>query len=665
MFQPGSAVVLLGGESSKPLDRAEQALRNHGFRTQRIAALDRCGEPRGGEPSGDAYVWVGAVPEGAHFDAPVLVVAEPTDPRTPLPAGAAELRLGGDWSALGPRLQRMLALEASAPGRAPPASVDANPREDTVILQGALRLAEGISAGATADACLSQFATGLARELSAAVDVWPGSPSAENPCSPAALVRAARGDRLVQHAGEGSDRSAVLVPLPREGLVAQLVVLHRAAPFRAGELSLIEHAQSFLRIALSAQASMARLRETEAQLRQSERVQSVGQLAGGVAHDFNNMLMVLTAAAEVMRDGLGPDHRHAPHVRLILETSHRAAELTRKLLGFSRKSRMSLEVLDVHELLATVRELLEHTLDRRIRIAMSSSEGMGRIRADATHLQSALLNLCLNARDAMPAGGELSIRLRRAELTEEEAREALPSGAAGPCVAIEIEDTGVGMDERTLKRVFDPFFTTKEPGAGTGLGLSVVLATVREHGGAVRLSSRPGVGTRCTVLLPRADGPGAARSVAPGSAALEARALKILLVDDEPGVCRATAHWLRQLGHNVRALRDGARALRHLLTHFGDYDLLVLDVVTPRPTGIEVYQQLAQAGARLPTVFVSGSHEPDAVVEAERRPDVVFLQKPFRQAELERAIARVGASGASGAGEGDTERERGVSSLGG
>jgi CheY-like chemotaxis protein len=261
------------------------------------------------------------------------------------------------------------------------------------------------------------------------------------------------------------------------------------------------------------------------------------------------------------------------------------------------------------------------------------------VEADSTQLQNALLNICLNARDAMPGGGLLKISSQKVELDAIACESQFPNCKPGSYVRLEVRDTGTGMDAQTLEHAFDPFFTTKEPGRGTGLGLSVVFGAIREHGGAVLLDSRPGQGTCCTILLPLSE------RARPEEGALLPHArnngsLRILLLDDEPGVCRTAAQLMRQLGHNVQALRSGEKALSHLRTHSSGYDLLVLDVMMPHPTGVEVHRALCDEGIVLPTVFVSGYTEQPLLDELADDGGIVFLQKPFRQAELARAISR-------------------------
>jgi two-component system cell cycle sensor histidine kinase/response regulator CckA len=429
------------------------------------------------------------------------------------------------------------------------------------------------------------------------------------------------------------------LPVRREAAPCELLLLTRAVAFSEPEEALARVAVALLETALREHALRRELRDSRTQLEQSERIKSVGQLATGIAHDFNNLLMVISAAAEVMSDSFPPEHPCAPQLGLILDTSQRAAQLTRRLLAFSRKARPAMQPINLHEMLGTLREFLAHSIDRRISLRLAPCIGACMIEADQTQLGNALLNLCLNARDAMPEGGRLEVRTHRLELDAAECRARHPGCEPGPYVRVDIEDTGTGMDAATLERAFEPFFTTKEPGRGTGLGLPGVLAAVREHRGSIQLRSEPGGGTLCSLFLPLcerlfddvpASSPGLRRTAA----------LRVLLVDDEPSVCSTAAQLMRQLGHNVQALCSGEKALSHLRTHSSGYDLLVLDVMMPHPTGFEVRQALSRQGIELPTVFMSGSSNPSPLGAISEHAGVAFLDKPFRVAELEQAIVR-------------------------
>jgi signal transduction histidine kinase/CheY-like chemotaxis protein len=438
--------------------------------------------------------------------------------------------------------------------------------------------------------------------------------------------------------GEGADGFFLVVLPGLSSAPLEVLCFRRDTVFSPHEESLAALALATLRGALRHRVALDELRDSRVQLEQSQRLDTIGQLASGVAHDFNNLLMVISAAAEVVSDALDPDDPCAAQLGLILDTSHRAAELTRKLLVFSRKGRPVTRAVDVHDVLGTVREFLAHGIDRRITLQLSLCDGPCMVAADPTQLGNAILNICLNARDAMPDGGLLRISSQRVELGADACQSHYAGCEPGAFVRLEIKDTGTGMDAQTLARAFDPFFTTKAPGRGTGLGLPVVLATVREHKGSVVLESQPGGGTTCSLLLPLVSN---AASVVGTSAPESTRtaALRVLLVDDEPDVCLTAAQLVRQLGHNVQALCSGEKALSHLRVHSTGYDLLVLDLMMPHPTGPEVYRALAEEGIHLPTLFVSGSTDQPLLGALARHPGVAFLQKPFRQAELALAIA--------------------------
>jgi signal transduction histidine kinase/ActR/RegA family two-component response regulator len=437
---------------------------------------------------------------------------------------------------------------------------------------------------------------------------------------------------------EGPESFALLVPIRTSAPPFEWLSLVRRTPFSELEQNLAGLAAGLLEAALRRRVLSDELKDSRSQLEQSERVKSIGQLASGVAHDFNNLLMVISAAAEVMRDALAPEHPCASHLSLILETSHRAAEVTRKLLSFSRKGRPAIKPVDVHEVLGTVREFLAHGFDRRITLSLSLCDGPCVVDADATQLESAILNVCLNARDAMPDGGLLKMTTTRVELDAQACAGRFRGCRPGHFVRLDVKDTGTGMDEKTLARAFEPFFTTKAPGRGTGLGLPVVLAAVRDYKGGVLLESEPGGGTSCSILLPLGES-GFAESSQSDPASRRTATLRVLLVDDEPDVCLTAAQLLRQLGHNVQALCSGEKALSHLRVHSSGYDLLVLDVMMPHPTGLEVQRALSLEGIDLPTLFMSGSSDPSFERSSERDAGGVFLPKPFRQSDLALAIA--------------------------
>jgi signal transduction histidine kinase/ActR/RegA family two-component response regulator len=531
---------------------------------------------------------------------------------------AAEIELSSRAEQLEQHSRRLRVLEQLAQRLATVASVEEGIQQFSELLRGVL------------GACCAELWRG---------EILPDRVEEQIRRAAGEARRLGRVTSYAEPAAPAARRYGLVAPVQLFKPLPDLVVFASESPFGEHDPTVLSLGAALVEAALRSLAAAHDLRESQTQLHQRERLNSLGQLAGGVAHDFNNTLMVISAAAEVMADTLAAEHPCAPHLELIINTSQRAAQLTQKLLAFSRKSRLATQTVDLHDVLGALRELLSHALDRRITLTLSLGAGPFLIEADATQLQNALLNVCLNARDAMPEGGLLRISTERVELDAAGCARLVPGGKPGRYVRVDVRDTGTGMDEQTLARAFDPFFTTKEPGLGTGLGLSLVAGAIREHRGSVALGSRVGEGTRCAILLPLIE----RTRPESGLAQTDPRSntgRRILLLDDEPGVCRTAAQLLRQQGHNVQALRSGERALTHLRAHSNGYDLLVLDVMMPHPTGVEVYRALVEEGIVLPTIFVSGYSEQPLLEGMLDTAGVVFLQKPFRQADLADAMAR-------------------------
>jgi signal transduction histidine kinase/ActR/RegA family two-component response regulator len=521
-----------------------------------------------------------------------------------------------------------------------PAEEMALPPTALELSQALLELGPRLASADVPEAAAEALAAVLERALAATPLCWRGEPLF---ASERQALRVADEVRRSGQVGvcriDGPKPFVLLLPIRTQAPALELLAFQRRSPFSPLEQSLAALGKAQLEAALDKRALADALLDCRTQLAQSERLKSIGQLASGVAHDFNNLLMVISATAEVMSDAFPPEHVCATQLNLILDTSHRAAELTRKLLRFSRKAPPAVKPIDMHEVLGTVREFLAHGIDRSITLSLSLCEGPCVVDADATELGNAILNVCLNARDAMPDGGLLKITTSRVELDAQACAARFRGCQPGPFVRLEVKDTGTGMDEQTLARAFDPFFTTKDPGRGTGLGLPVVLAAVREHKGGVLLESESGGGTSCSILLPLRE-PGFCESSSSDPDSRRMAALRVLLVDDEPGVCLTAAQLMRQLGHKVQALCSGEKALSHLRVHSSGYDLLVLDVMMPRPTGLELHRTLNHEGIDLPTIFVSGSTDLALGGSVDAASGAVLLAKPFRQAELALAIGR-------------------------
>ncbi len=380
----------------------------------------------------------------------------------------------------------------------------------------------------------------------------------------------------------------------------------------------------------------SRLAETEAQLRQAQKMETVGQLTGGIAHDFNNLLQIVTGNLETLQRMMPAD---APRLRRAADNAmagaQRAATLTQRLLAFSRRQPLAPRAVDINRLIDGMSELIHRTLGEPVVIEMSLASGLWQVEADANQLEGAILNLAINARDAMPEGGKLILSTYNRTVSLGEKKD----GAPGDYVILSIADNGTGMDEATLARVFEPFFTTKDVGKGTGLGLSMVYGFVRQSGGHVRLHSTPGEGTTVRIVLPRLHQEQALIEdvpIEPAAPAAEAQPGEtILICEDDDAVRAHSVEMLRELGYEIREAADGAAALR-LLERRGDrIDLLFTDVVLPGGiTGAMVAQQARALRPRLRILFTTG-YARDAIVHHGRLdPGVALITKPFSRADL-------------------------------
>ena len=350
----------------------------------------------------------------------------------------------------------------------------------------------------------------------------------------------------------------------------------------------------------------------EAQLRQSQRLESVGQLAGGIAHDFNNFLSVIRGYARFLVEGLGDEDPHRSDAVEIEKAAERAARLTSQLLIFSRNEVVQRRVLDVAEVLTGLTSLLDRTLGENVRLMTDVERPLRRVEADPTQIEQVLVNLAVNARDAMPSGGELRVEL--ANVAEG------PNGA--PAVRLRVRDTGAGMNQDVVERAFEPFYTTKPKGEGTGLGLATVYGIVTQTGGTIKIDSTPGGGTTIEVLLPATEAP-VPEQAEPGDAADGATdGETILVVEDEAAVRRLTCRILKREGYTVLEAPDGRHAIDTWDAHPGEIDLLLTDVVMPGMSGKELAERLG-----IEPVFMSGYT--DDVMLRHGMEGLRLVQKPF------------------------------------
>ena len=379
-------------------------------------------------------------------------------------------------------------------------------------------------------------------------------------------------------------------------------------------------------------------RTIEERLRRSEKLEAIGRLAGGVAHDFNNQLTGILAGAEILQRALGHRPDLLDVVAEIRGSALRSAGLTGQLLAFSRKSAMRSCVVDVSQLVEEVVALLRRSMDCTVEIRSSATSPVATVRAAPERLHAALLNLALNARNAMPSGGVLTIETSLVELDAARCAELPFDVSPGRHVEITVTDTGVGFSDEARAHLFEPFFTTKEVGQGSGLGLAEVYGTVKAHGGAIAIDSVLGQGTSVTIWLPFAEGQAAPASrMADGLAAI--RPLRVLVADDEANVRKTLGLLLRGGGHAVVECGSGQEALARYAQDCRDVDVVILDITMPDLGGAEVLSRLRRLDPAVRVVLSSGygASVMDRIDAGAQR--IVFLQKPFTSEQLARALS--------------------------
>jgi len=371
------------------------------------------------------------------------------------------------------------------------------------------------------------------------------------------------------------------------------------------------------------------------QLAQSQKMDTVGQLAGGIAHDFNNMLSGILGSAEVIGMNQNLDSEVREYINIIINAAERASELTSKLLAFSRRGKIISSVIDIHECISSVIMLLKRSIDKRIIIKESLLAERFKITGVPTLIQNALLNLAINAKDAMPDGGSITIATREAYLDDEFLKK-YPHADKGLYLEIDVSDTGSGISRENLPKIFDPFFTTKPVGKGTGLGLAAVYGTVKEHRGFIRVYSEENVGTVFRLYLPLDSERNYEKEknesiIIPGKG-------RIMVVDDE-SVIRNTAYgMLSSMGYEVLLAQDGEEALKIYKSENEKIDLVILDMVMPKISGKETFERLKKIDKSVKVIFSSG-FSPEAVAGDIRGIGTIgFIQKPYRIVELSKLI---------------------------
>jgi PAS domain S-box-containing protein len=392
----------------------------------------------------------------------------------------------------------------------------------------------------------------------------------------------------------------------------------------------------------------------EEQLTQSQKMEAVGLLAGGVAHDFNNALSVITGYSGLLQMQLPADDPLVRYTEEIAKAAHRAAGLTRQLLAFSRKQVIQPVILDLNSLIVEMEKMLRRLIGENIEIFITRDVGLARVKADASQMEQILMNLAVNARDAMLQGGKVTIRTENADLDETYSLQHLHF-KPGRYVILSFSDTGCGMDKETLARIFEPFFTTKEPGKGTGLGLSTVYGIVKQNGGYISAYSEPGQGTTFKIYLPQAEGTVQSTPAVRTAEILPPRGSEtILLVEDEEALRTLARNCLENQGYCVLEAADGNAAIATAEKHSGPIQLLLTDVIMPGMNGRDLADRLTELRPTIKVLYLSG-YASDLIAQyGVLDPQILLLEKPFtlralliKVQEALRPSAKAKAAGAS------------------
>jgi len=376
------------------------------------------------------------------------------------------------------------------------------------------------------------------------------------------------------------------------------------------------------------------------QLRQAQKMEAVGQLAGGIAHDFNNILTAIQGNAQLLKMDLPSTGEQTERADEVIRGANRAADLTSQLLAFARKGKQQVVPVDIHNIVTQTVSILTHTIDKRIEIHLELHASPSTIMGDPTQLHSAMLNLGVNARDAMGDGGTLTYATRSVTLTRADCDEHAYELTPGDFLEIDVTDTGSGMNEQTQKRIFEPFFTTKEVGKGTGLGLAGVYGCVRSHDGSVSVSSKPGRGTTFTILLPLADTGASPTDRTVSSDAPVRGTGHVLIVDDEESVRNFVRTSLQNLGYTVSVCDDGAAGVDYYRKHQQEIDLVILDLVMPRMSGQDAFEEIKRINTNVRVLVSSGFSHTQATLQMLDDGALGLLNKPFQITELAQAVAR-------------------------
>jgi signal transduction histidine kinase/CheY-like chemotaxis protein len=384
----------------------------------------------------------------------------------------------------------------------------------------------------------------------------------------------------------------------------------------------------------------AERKQLEEQLLQSQKLEAVGLLAGGIAHDFNNLLTVITGYSQLSLRSLPSIDRLQSNLEEINKAGDRAASLTRQLLAFSRKQVLQLKVFDLNSVVSEMDRMLRRTIGEDIELRTTLSEGLGNVKADPGQMEQVIMNLVVNARDAMPAGGKLTIETKNDDLDETYARQHV-AVVPGPYVMLAVSDTGVGMDEETLRHIFEPFFTTKSVEKGTGLGLSTVYGIIKQSGGNIWVYSEPGKGATFKLYLPRVDERAQDYRHPEESSESPRGNETILLVEDEPVVLKLAQEVLETLGYRVLAAATGDAALSLCDQSNETIHLMLSDVIMPQMSGRQVATRIQSLRPQMRILYMSGYADSAIVHHGVLEEGTWFIQKPFSPQALALKVREV------------------------
>jgi len=371
-------------------------------------------------------------------------------------------------------------------------------------------------------------------------------------------------------------------------------------------------------------------------IQQLQKFEAIGRLSGGIAHDFNNLIGAILGWAELGCEDSAPGTKARERFQKIREQSHRAAKLTSQLLAFGRRQILQPRKINLNIFIREEMNFLGKVLGEDIEIRIVEAPDLQVVHADPTQLQQVFMNLCLNARDAMPAGGQLKIDTRNVVIGEDVCREHVHA-TAGNYVLMTVTDTGLGMDDATVERIFEPFFTTKELGKGTGLGLATVYGIVKQHGGFIYVDTEPGKGSSFRVYFPADSGVHEPREVIHNSLALKGSET-LLLVEDDDGLRDSVQEMLQTLGYRVISAPDGKKAVELFREHADEIQLVVMDVVMPSQGGLQSYPELVAIKPGIDVIFTSGYADEAESLAAQLEKGAKFLQKPYTLPKLSQIV---------------------------